>query len=142
MNDTADRAQLTLHFERTLEATPTEVFDAWTQAEQMRLWWDPTGTPLVECTIEARLNGAFRFVTAGHAPPFQGVYSVFDRPGRLEFDALGAHGTVLLAAHPRGTSMKVSIRCASAEHFEQFVKLGVQQGTTVTLNNLVKRFAR
>ena len=33
--------------------------------------------------------------------------------------------------------MTVTIRCASAEHLAQFVKLGVDAGTDRTLDNLV-----
>ena len=96
----------------------------------------------MECSIDARVGGAFRFVTAGHAPPFQGTYEVVDRPARLGFVAMAARGLVTLAPHPRGTLMKVSITSPNAEHFEHFVKLGVHQGTSVTLDNLVRRFAR
>ncbi|MBF5041998.1 SRPBCC domain-containing protein [Aggregicoccus sp. 17bor-14] len=138
MTDIIDREQKTVSFERTLSASPEEVFDAWTQPEEISQWWDPTGAPLVSCTIDLKPQGAFRFVTAGHAPPFEGVYAVVDRPRRLEFHALGAKGTVALRRHERGTQMNVSIQCASAEHFEMFVKLGVHTGTSRTLDNLVE----
>ena len=36
-----------------------------------------------------------------------------------------------------GTRLTVLIRCASAEHFEQFLKIGVAKGTAQTLDNLV-----
>ncbi len=137
MNDTIDRPAKTISFERTLSASPAEVFDAWTRPDEVTQWWDPTGAPLVACTIDARPKGAFRFVTAGHAPPFEGVYEVFDRPRRLEFQALGAKGTVTLAPHGHGTLMRVSIQSPSAEHFEMFVKLGVHEGTAKSLDNLV-----
>jgi len=58
-------------------------------------------------------------------------------PTELVFDALGALGTVKLRAEPDGTHMTVSIRCASPEHLEQFLKLGVKDGTEGTLDNLV-----
>jgi uncharacterized protein YndB with AHSA1/START domain len=137
MSDTIDREQRTVSFERILGNSPEEVFDAWTQPEQMTQWWDPSGTPLVSCTIDLRPEGTFRFVTAGHAPPFEGVYELIDRPSRLVFHALGAKGTVALQPHARGTRMSVSIQCASTDHFEMFVKLGVHTGTARTLDNLV-----
>ena len=137
MSDTIDAAGRTVSFERILSASPEAVFDAWTQPEQMTNWWDPTGAPLVSCSIDLKPRGAFRFVTAGHAPPFEGVYDVVDRPGRLEFQAMGAKGVVLLRAHERGTVMNVSIQAPSAEHFEMFLKLGVHTGTSKTLDNLV-----
>jgi uncharacterized protein YndB with AHSA1/START domain len=137
MTDTIDKEQKTVSFERILGASPAEVFDAWTQPEQISQWWDPTGAPLVACSIDLKPKGAFRFVTAGHAPPFEGVYEVVDRPNRLEFNAMGAKGTVTLRPHAQGTQMSVSIRSPSTEHFEMFRKLGVNVGTGKTLDNLV-----
>ncbi|MFL5318478.1 MAG: SRPBCC domain-containing protein, partial [Myxococcaceae bacterium] len=125
MSDTIDKEQKTVSFERILSASPEAVFDAWTQPEQISKWWDPTGAPLVSCAIDLKPKGSFRFVTAGHAPPFEGVYEVIDRPKRLQFDAMGAKGTVTLRSHAQGTLMNVSIKSPSQEHFEMFVKLGV-----------------
>jgi uncharacterized protein YndB with AHSA1/START domain len=142
MTDTIDREHNTVHFERVLEATAEEAFDAWTQAAEITKWWDPTGAPLVACSIDLRPQGPFRFVTAGHAPPFEGTYDVIDRPRRLDFRALGAHGTVTFASHARGTLMKVTIQCASAEHFEMLLKLGVAAGTSTTLDNLSRELGR
>lgn len=137
MSDTIDRRENTIHFERTLEAPPEEVFDAWTKPEEIALWWDPSGAPLVACTIDLKPNGRFRFETAAHAPPFEGTYKVIERPNRLEFEAMGATGIVMLRPDGKGTRMNVAIRCSSAEHLETFVKLGVQAGTSATLDNLV-----
>jgi uncharacterized protein YndB with AHSA1/START domain len=138
MSDTIDREQRTVSFERILSASPEEVFDAWTRPEQISQWWDPTGAPLVSCSIDLEPKGTFRFVTAGHAPPFEGVYEVIDRPSRLVFHAMGAKGTVAMRRHEDGTLMSVSIQCPSTDHFEMFVKLGVHTGTSKTLDNLVE----
>lgn len=141
MSDTIDREHQTLHFERLIEATPEEVFDAWTRPEEVSRWWDPTGTPLTACSIDLRPRGSFSFVTAGHAPPFQGTYEVVERPHRIEFQAMGAYGTVQLEPRAGGTRMKVAIRCPSREHFETFLKLGVATGTSATLDNLARVLA-
>lgn len=138
MSDTIDTQENTIHFERQLDASPEDVFDAWTQPEQVTKWWDPTGVELAACSIDLRPEGSFRFETAEHARPFEGTYRIVERPSRLEFDAMGAHGTVLFHSRGAGTLMKVSIRCASREHFELFLKLGVQTGTSITLDNLVR----
>ncbi len=134
-----NRDTFTITFERSLAASREQVFDAWTKPEHVTQWWDPTGTPLTECVIDLRPGGTFRFVNRGkaHAPPFEGAYRVIERPDRLVFDALGAVGTVLLESRGTGTQLTVTIRCASAEHFEQFVKLGVDANTSRTVDNLV-----
>lgn len=137
MSDTIDKERKSVSFERILNAAPEEVFDAWTHPEEISQWWDPTGTPLVACTVDLKPKGTFKFVTAGHAPPFEGVYDVIDRPNRLEFNAMGAKGTINLRKHAQGTLMSVSIQSPTAEHFEMFTKLGVAAGTSQTLDNLV-----
>lgn len=145
MSDTKiDRTTSTLTFQRTFTAERQDVFDAWTQPDQVTQWWDPGGTPLSACEIDLRPGGAFKFVNkdAGHSPPFAGVYRVIEKPSLLVFDALGSVGTVKLEATGAMTTMTVTIRCASAEHLEQFVKLGVDVGTARTLDNLVAHVAK
>ncbi len=131
-----DPETFTITFERSLTALREQVFDAWTQPEHITQWWDPTGTPLRECTIDLRAGGAFRFVNDGHSPPFEGVYRVVDRPAKLVFEAMGAVGTVLVERRGTNTHLTVTIRCASAEHLAQLVKVGVDVGTAKTLDNL------
>lgn len=138
MQTTIDRTTHTITFHRSFEAPREEVFDAWTVPERIKQWWDPTGAPLADCTVDLRPGGAFRFVSASdHAPPFTGVYSVVERPAELVFDAMGAIGTIRLEASADTTRMTVTIRCPSREHLEQFVRLGVDVGTDQTLDNLV-----
>ena len=133
---TVDRATHTIRFDRTLSASREQVFDAWTRPEHVRCWWDPTGAPLTGCSIDLRPGGAFAFTNAGHGPPFSGTYQVIDRPARLVFEALGSEGTVQLEEAGGATRMTVSIRCASAEHLETFLRVGVADGTARTLDNL------
>jgi len=133
---TIDRDTFTIRFQRTLAASRDDVFDAWTQPAQLAQWWDPTGARLAKCTVDLRVSGAFCFENEGHSPPFQGVYRVIERPAKLVFEALGAIGTVTLESSGGTTSMQVTIRCASADHLAQFVKLGADVNTGRTLDNL------
>ena len=134
-----DHETFTFTFERRLRATREDVFDAWTSPEELTAWWDPAGVPLTHCEVDLRVGGTFTFVNAGHGPPFTGVYRVIERPSRLVFDALGSVGTITLTADGGATHLRVEIRCASAAHLQQFVQLGVDQGTARTLDNLVAR---
>jgi DNA-binding transcriptional ArsR family regulator len=131
-----DRDTFTITFQRMLRASRNDVFDAWTQPEQLAQWWDPTGVPLAKCAVDLRVAGTFYFENQGHSPPFHGVYRVIERPAKLVFEALGAVGTVTLETDGRATRMQVSIRCPSADHLAQFVKLGVDVNTARTLDNL------
>jgi uncharacterized protein YndB with AHSA1/START domain len=133
---TIDRNTFTIMFQRTLRASCDDVFDSWTQPEQLAQWWDPTGARLAKCAVDLRVSGTFCFENQGHSPPFQGVYRLIERPTKLVFEALGAIGTVTLEADGGTTRMQVSIRCSSAEHLEQFVKIGADVNTARTLDNL------
>lgn len=132
-----DRDTFVISFERKLPASREEVFDAWTRPEQIAEWWDPTGARLVECRVDLRPGGAFHFANVGHGPPFAGTYSTIERPSKLTFEALGSVGTVTLERSGDATHMRVTIRCASREHLEQFIQLGVARNTDLTLDNLV-----
>lgn len=135
---TVDRIANTIRLVREFGAPPPVIFDAWTQPEHVACWWDPAGEPLAECDIDLRPGGAFKFVSRAHSDmPFAGFYREIRRPERLEFDALGAKGRVTLHSAGPGTRMVVEIECASAEHLEQFLKMGVDVGTAQTLDNLV-----
>jgi uncharacterized protein YndB with AHSA1/START domain len=142
---TVDRSTLTLTFQRAFPVSRERVFDAWTIPEQVAQWWDPDGVPLTECRIDLRPGGSFTFANRGnaHSPPFTGTYRLIERPSELVFDALGAVGTVKLRADTASsTHMTVTIRCGSAEHLEQFLKLGVHTNTDRTFDNLVAHLKR
>lgn len=132
-----DRASNSLILRRTLRATPARVFDAWTRAEQIAQWWDPAGAPLAACEIDLRIGGRFRLLNAGAGQhPFEGRYTAIDRPSRLAFEAMGAAGTVVLEGDRDVTHMSVTIACTSPEHLEQFLAMGIADGTAQTLDNL------
>jgi uncharacterized protein YndB with AHSA1/START domain len=133
-----DRASNTIRLTRNLAVPLETAFAAWTRPEHVTCWWDPTGAPLTTCEIDLRPGGAFKFVTQSHSDmPFEGVYREISPPSLLVFSALGATGRVILQEEPHGTHLTVEIECASREHLEQFVKMGVADGTAQTLDNLV-----
>jgi uncharacterized protein YndB with AHSA1/START domain len=136
---TIDRTTFTITFHRTFEAPREDVFQAWTEPDQIAEWWDPSGARLSECAIDLRPGGAFKFVNqdSAHSPPFAGVYRAIEAPSLLVFDAMGSVGTVRLEADRGTTTMTVTIRCASAEQLEQFVKVGVDVNTDRTFDNLL-----
>jgi uncharacterized protein YndB with AHSA1/START domain len=133
-----DRGAHTIRLRRVFDAPRVEIFEAWTQPEQVSCWWDPTGEPLAACEIDLRPGGSFKFVTKGHGEmPFTGTYCVITPPDRLAFEALGATGRVVLQDVAGKTHMTVEIECRSAEQLDQYLKMGVDVGTSQTLDNLV-----
>jgi uncharacterized protein YndB with AHSA1/START domain len=133
-----DRATHTIRLTRVFDASRLQIFEAWTKPEQVTCWWDAAGAPLTACEIDLRPGGAFKFVTRSHPEmPFAGIYREITPPDRLVFEAMGAMGRVVLQAIADKTHMTVEIECGSAEHLDQFLKMGVDVGTSQTLDNLV-----
>jgi uncharacterized protein YndB with AHSA1/START domain len=133
-----DRGSHTIRLTRVFDAPRAEIFDAWTRPEHVTCWWDAAGEKLTECEIDLRPGGLFKFVTKGHPElPFAGTYREIAPPGRLVFEAIGATGRVVLQEVAGKTYMTVEIECRSAEQLDQYLKMGVDVGTSQTLDNLV-----
>lgn len=137
-----DRKTHTIVLTRMCAASREQVFAAWTQPEHVKCWWDPTGEPLAECEIDLRPGGAFRFVTRnayGHAGghPFAGVYREISPPDRLVFEAMESIGRVILETVGGKTRLTVKIECGTAALLEQYLKMGVGDGTARAIDNLV-----
>lgn len=133
-----DRAAHTIRFVRDFRTSPDRVFRAWTTPESLTLWWDAGGKPLERCEVDLRVGGAFTFVSPSHAHmAFTGTYQEVAPPHLLVFEALGATGKVMLADHGDGTRMTVEIICRSDDHLDEYIELGVANGTSQTLDNLV-----
>jgi uncharacterized protein YndB with AHSA1/START domain len=132
-----DRTKNTITLARRIKATPARLYEAWTTPEQVALWWDPAGTPLADCEIDLRVGGKLRFVNAGSGHPFDGTFRVIEPPNRLVFDSMGTRGELTFVADGTRTLMTLVMTCGSAEHLEQFLKMGIADGTARTLDNLV-----
>lgn len=135
---TIDRAAHCIRLERRFDASPAQVFEAWTKPEHVARWWDPAGEPLAVREIDLRPGGTFTFVAKGRPDmPFAGTYLEVTPNERLSFEALGAIGRVLVGEDGESARLLVEIQCRSAEHLQQFLQSGVDEGTSRTLDNLV-----
>lgn len=79
-----------LRIERTFDAPPQDVFDAWTSVEVLKRWWHAEHrweTPFAE--VDLRVGGAVRVAMRnpedGKEYGGGGEYTVIDRPRRLAF---------------------------------------------------------
>jgi uncharacterized protein YndB with AHSA1/START domain len=75
---------------RTFAAPRALVFEVWTTPAHVRRWWAPatTGMHMVECEIDLRVGGKYRFLTRradGFECGFRGEYREIDAPGRLVY---------------------------------------------------------
>ena len=83
-------------FDRSYSASIQDVWDAWTQPDQLSQWWGPDKTEIVECTIDARVGGSIYIVMQageemgkyqGTRWPMSGTFNRVDEPSQLSYDA-------------------------------------------------------
>ena len=146
----ADIGEKTLVMVQAFDAPRHAVFDAWTTAEEVTLWWDPTGLELAVCEIDLRPNGAFRWVNQGDAGlnfQFAGIYCEIVRPERLVFEAaMGTSPrsmtTLNFAETSHKTTLTMTIECPTVAQRDQMLAMRVDAGTARTLQNLARRLER
>jgi len=131
--------------ERTFDAPQALVFEAWTKAEHVVHWWDPSGAPLAICEIDLRPNGAFRFVNSGPDGakyPFTGFYREITPPSRLVIGgpspvSKGESLCTLAFNEQNGkTILTMRFECQSKADRDVLLQMRVDEGTAQTLNNL------
>jgi len=127
---------------RLFDAPRALVFEAWTKAEHVAHWWDPSGSPLAVCEIDLRPNGAFRFVNrapdGGEGHSFSGIYREIAPPEKLVFGSPSGPGfsTLIFTEQGKKTKLTMTIECASKEDRDALLQMRVDAGTAQTLNNL------
>ena len=127
---------------RLFDAPRTLVFEAWTNAEHVRHWWDPSGLPLAICEIDLRPNGAFRWVNrasdGGEGYSFAGIYREIEPPAKLVFASSSGpgHSTLIFTEDGKKTRLTITIECATREERDILLQMRVDAGTAQTLENL------
>lgn len=77
--------------ERLLDATPEQIWNAWTDADDAAQWWHPVGmtTPRETVTIDAKKGGRYAYTmvddASGEESPTGGVYREVVAQERLVF---------------------------------------------------------
>jgi uncharacterized protein YndB with AHSA1/START domain len=73
---------------RTFNAPNKLVFDAWTRPELLVRWYGARGWQLIECDVDLRVGGTWRFVSRGpdgDTMVQSGVYQEISPPDRLVY---------------------------------------------------------
>jgi uncharacterized protein YndB with AHSA1/START domain len=125
---------------RIFDAPRAVVFEAWTKAEHVAHWWDPSGVPLAVCEIDLRPNGAFRWVNrapdGGEGHSFTGNYREIAPPERLVFAGLAGIATLVFTEDGKKTKLTMTIECATSKDRDALLQMRVDAGTAQTLENL------
>ena len=125
---------------RLFDAPRTLVFEAWTVAEHVARWWDPSGVPLAVCEIDLRPKGAFRWVNrapnGGEGHSFAGIYQEIVPPERLVFAGMAGTGRLVFSEEGKRTRLTITMECASEQDRDAMLQMRIDAGTAQTLENL------
>jgi len=81
-------AKPSLTIERRINATPAQVYSAWTDPRKIARWWGPPQAKTVHAEADVRVGGRFRFVSRtpdGEEHDVGGVYREVAPDERLVF---------------------------------------------------------
>ena len=113
-----------LRVERLIAATPDEVFEAYTNPEAMKIWFQLLGEPMiVENEVDLRVGG--KWVSAWGFTPDQlfretNVFEVVDRPHRLVSKSTGST--------PDGLTLDTDVEVTFQEQDGKTLMTVVQRG--------------
>ncbi len=133
---------------RRIAATPAEVFDAWTRADQVNQWLIPAGPDSTRAQLDPRVGGRFHIdmTNEGTVIPHDGEYLRLERPHLLEFTWVSPYTdkkrsvvTVELKAAGRGeTDLTLTHKLLpSTKAVDDHTG-----GWTAALDELVRRYAQ
>jgi len=130
---------------RAFAAPPARVFAAWTRPELLMRWYGARGWRLVECTVDLRVGGAWRFVNRhpkGEAA-FHGEYLEIVPPSRLafteifdEFPDSVSWVTTDLTEEDGKTRMSVTCRYGSMAVRDMVKDSGMEKGAAISYDRL------
>jgi len=137
---------------RRFDAPRTLVFDAYTQPELLKRWYDAPGRSLVVCEIDLRVGGAYRFLWRGEGRTdvgMRGVHREVVRPERLvrtqtweDWDAGEIIETVVFTERAGKTTLISTGLYPSREVRDAVLKAGLESGTRETYGRLAIILAR
>ncbi|CAN5729868.1 SRPBCC family protein [soil metagenome] len=124
---------------RVFDAPRLLVFDTWTKPELLARWYGAHGWTLVECDVDLRVDGAWRFVWRGpdgSTMGARGVYREIARPERLayteEFDEHWYPGeslvTHVLSEHNGTTMLTTTLLYPSKEVRDLVIESPMERG--------------
>jgi uncharacterized protein YndB with AHSA1/START domain len=87
MDQTPIKAGTTVTLTRTIDAPRELVFEAWTDARHLKVWWGPAGSENGETRIDLRVGGKIfiQMRGPGFDHPMGGEFREIDPPRRLVF---------------------------------------------------------
>jgi len=145
MSNTKELNNRTLTIKRTFNAPIQLVWDAWTQAEQIALWWGPKGMQTKVVKHDFKVGGIWKYVMTmpdGNDFVTEGVYSEIVELVKIissaDFKPMteGVQIEALFEANGENTNFIFKVVHPTAEYCRQQEKMGFYNGWGSTFDRL------
>lgn len=132
---------------RDFEAPRNLVFDAWTKPELLKRWFGARGWHLVDCEVDLRVGGTWRFVSRGPGGAQMeqsGVYRQIERPEQLVYtesydEQSGSDESVVTHAFTQRdatTRVTSTLRYASRQGRDAVLRSPMREGLSESYDRL------
>lgn len=134
---------------RKFDAPARLVFKAYTTAEYVRRWWGFETSEWVECSVDLRVGGRWRYVTretrGEHTfdVAFHGDYQEIEAPLRLVttevfemYPDAGALDTVRFDEADGITTMTILVRHQEPSHRDMHIASGMEGGMQIAMDRM------
>jgi uncharacterized protein YndB with AHSA1/START domain len=126
---------------RVFDATPQQIWDAFTDPEKLHKFFGPPGTviPREELTMDVRVGGEFSLKMHnqdnGEIYPMQAEYVILDEPSKIQFKTTGGiQGTIEI--EDLGMAGKTLLTWTTVAKFDESFYAGAVIGTHGAIDNL------
>src|SRR5262245_541367 len=145
-------SDLEVELSREFNAPRRLVFEAMTRPEHIRQWWGSREAPMVECEIDLRPGGRYRYVIrkekGGQIYAFRGEFHEIVPPERIvqTFEVEGVPGsisyeTLTLTEHDGKTTLTARSRMESIDALNAMLRSGMEAGAAATYDRLEELLA-
>lgn len=145
-------SDLEVELTREFNAPRRLVFEAMTRPEHITHWWGSREAPMVECEIDLRPGGRYRYVIrkekGGQVYAFRGEFYEIVAPERIvqTFEVEGmpdsiAYETLTLTERDGKTTLRARSRMESIEARDAMLRSGMEAGAAATYDRLEELLA-
>ena len=156
MNFTVDKENKTVNIKREFNASLSDVWSAWTEAEILDQWWAPAPFKSQTKSMEFKEGGrrlyamvglegeerwsSFDYTSISPKTNFKYASTFCDAEGNPNSEFASSYWSVSFSEQDNSTFVDIAIKRDSLPELEQLIEMGFKEGITVTMKSLDKIF--
>ena len=156
MNFTVDKENKTVNIKREFNASLSDVWSAWTEAEILDQWWAPAPFKSQTKSMEFKEGGrrlyamvglegeerwsSFDYTSISPKTNFKYASTFCDSEGKPNSEFASSFWSVSFSEQDNSTFVDIAIKRDSLPELEKLIEMGFKEGITVTMKSLDKIF--